>query len=124
MPPKRPDSAASYLISAIQAPPLGLSDLQFVRDALVDITPDWCAELEGICADVATIVIVPEDGDDTTGPSFVVSREGFSYRLDQVRWDHMQDLGVFATLADVMTSVQQQVLTGLSPLQEASLTFH
>lgn len=124
MPSKRPDSDASHSISVIQAPPLGLSDLQFVRDALVDIAPDWCTELEGICADVATIVIVPEDGDDASGPSFVVSREGFSYRLDQVRWDHMQDVGVFATLPDVMTAVQQRMVMGLSPQHEASLTLH
>jgi hypothetical protein len=121
---KRTDSAASDSISVIQAPPLGLGDLRFVRDALVDVGPQWCAELEGICADVATIVIVPEDGDDATGPSFVVSREGFGYRLDQVRWDHMQDVGAFATLADVMTAVQRQMATGLSAQHEASLTLH
>jgi hypothetical protein len=124
MPANRSDSSASHLISAIQAPPLGLADLRFVREALTDIAPDWCAELDGICADVATIVIVPEDGDDASGPSFVVSREGFRYRLDLVHWDDMRDVGVFSTLAEVISAVQRQMMMDSSCLHEASLTLH
>jgi len=121
---KPSDSVLSQSISIIHAPPLGLADLRFVRDALGDMAPDWCAELEGICADVATIVIVPEDGDDASGPSFVISREGFSYRLDQVRWDQVRDIGVFATLPDLMTAVQQQMVTDPAAQHGASLTLH
>ena len=124
MPAKRPDCAVSHSISVIQAPPLGLTDLRFVRDALSDIAPDWCAELDGICAELATIVIVPEDGEDASGPSFVVSREGFGFRLDLVHWDDMRDIGVFSTLADVITAVQQQMLMDISRLHAASLTLH
>ena len=40
----------------------------------------------GICANEATLVVTPEDGDDETGPSFVISRETYGLRLDQVHW--------------------------------------
>ena len=53
----------------------------------------------------------PRSGDDSTGPSFVVSREGFGYRLDQVHWDDMRDVGMFSTLADTIAAVRQ-ILTG------------
>ena len=42
-----------------------------------EIAPDWAVELEGICDEEATLVVLPEGGDDAIGPSFVISRETY-----------------------------------------------
>ena len=60
-----------------------------------EIAPEWSVELHGICADEATLVLLPEDGDDATGPSFMISRETYGLRLDQVHWDVVTEVGVF-----------------------------
>lgn len=107
----RPAAILTRVMPSIEPQPINQSDLRFVQDELADFAPEWCVQLEGICADEATLVMVPELGDDETGPSFVVSREGFRYRLHTVHWDDMQDLGGFATLADVMGTVRDVLLT-------------
>jgi hypothetical protein len=107
---KRVSLGARCALAIVQPEPLGLQELHMMRDVLADFAPEWTAELDGICTDEAKLVLVPENGDDATGPSFVVSRENFGYRLDQVHWDTMRDVGLFATLADVI-AVVRQILT-------------
>ena len=46
---------------------------------------------------------------DATGPSFVISRESYGYRLDQVHWDTIRDIGLFSSLADAMSAVRQRL---------------
>jgi hypothetical protein len=104
---KRTGTASAQSFAVVRAEPIGLGELRFVRDTLAEFAPDWCAELDGICSDEATIVVVPESGNDETGPSFVVSRESYGYRLDQVHWDATRGMGVFGSLADVMTVMRQ-----------------
>ncbi len=104
--------------------PLGLTDLRFVRDAIESFAPDWTAELAGICVDEATVVVVPESGDDASGPSFVISRDSFSYRLDRIHWDLMNEVGSFASLGDVMTAVRICVRKGEPASRALSLTLH
>ena len=108
----------------VQTQPLGLADLRFVRNAIDSFAPDWTAELAGICADEATVVVVPESGDDTTGPSFVISRDSFSYRLDQVHWDTMNELGNYANLTEVMAAVRTCVRSGCANAPSVSVTVH
>jgi hypothetical protein len=72
---------------AASVPPLGKADLALVQRAIAEITPDWAVALEGISAEEATLVLVPDDGDDRSGPSFVISRETYGLRVDQVQWD-------------------------------------
>ena len=54
---------------------------------MAEIAPDWSVELQGICAEEATLVLMPDGGDDANGPSFVISQETFGFRMDQVHWD-------------------------------------
>jgi hypothetical protein len=91
---------------AAQVPPLGDADLLYMQRAIAEVAPDWAVELEGICADEATLVVVPDDGDDASGPSFVVSRETYGLRVNQVHWETLTEVGVFASLNDVVTALQ------------------
>ncbi len=91
---------------ATQLPPLGDVDLAYLRRAMAVIAPDCSVELEGICPQDATLVVVPEDGDDLTGPSFVIGRETYGLRVSKVHWDVVTEVGVFVSLKDVVTALQ------------------
>ncbi len=105
--------------------PLGLTDLRFVRDAIESFAPDWTAELAGICVDEATVVVVPESGDDAMGPSFVISRDSFSYRLDRIHWDLMNEMGDYPSLNEVMIAIRACVRSGAtSSGKSVSVTLH
>src|ERR1700735_2435255 len=86
-----------YVTFAAPARPIGASDLDFVQRAMDEIAPQWSVELQGICVDEATLVLLPEDGDDAMGPSFLISRETYGFRLDQVHWDVLTEYGVFGS---------------------------
>jgi hypothetical protein len=104
---KRVSLGAGCARAIVQPERLGLPELHVMREVLADFAPEWTAELDGICADEARLVVVPENGDDATGPSFVISRENFGYRVDQVHWDAMRDVGLFASLGDVIAAVRR-----------------
>ncbi|MEA2740850.1 MAG: hypothetical protein QOH05_4157 [Acetobacteraceae bacterium] len=91
---------------AVPVRPIGDSEFSLVRHAMADVAPEWSVQLLGFCANETTLVVTPEDGDDETGPSFVISRETYGLRLDQVHWDVMTELGVFATLNDILDALR------------------
>jgi hypothetical protein len=96
MPIKRRFEHNSLVITfAAPVPPLGIR-------ATAEIAPDWAVALESICADETTLVLVPDDGDEKSGPSFVISREAYGLRVDQVHWDEVTEIGVFGSLTDVV----------------------
>jgi len=121
---KRTGVGTTQSAALIRAEPIGLTELRFVRDVLAEFDPDWTAELDGICTDEATIVAVPESGDDEVGPSFVISRESCGYRLDQVHWDTIRDAGLFASLADVMIAVRQCLSLDVVPSHREPRAIH
>jgi hypothetical protein len=109
---------------AAQIPPLGDADLAYLQRAMAEIAPDWTVEMEGICADEAALVVVPEDGDDATGPSFVVSRETYGLRVSQLHWDTMTEMGVFASLSDVVLALHVRLAFCTDLTVPASVTLH
>ena len=109
---------------AAQVPPLGEADLVYLRRAMGEIAPDWAVELEGLCAQETTLVVVPEDGDDIMGPSFVISRETYGLRVNQVHWDTVTEVGVFASLNDVITALQVRLAFCTDMTVPASVTLH
>lgn len=109
---------------AAQVPPLGDADLAYVQRAMAEIAPDWAVEMEGICSDEATLVVVPEDGDDASGPSFVVSRETYGLRVNQIHWDIVTEVGVFASLSDVVTTLQMRLAFCTDMTVPPSVTLH
>ncbi len=100
-------------VGAMPSRPLGLAEARFVEDALSDVAPDWSVDLEGVCEHEASLVLLPEGGDDAMGPSFVIRRETFGFRLDQLHWDKIQELGIYPALADAVTAVQERLASGL-----------
>jgi hypothetical protein len=109
---------------AAQIPPLGAADQAYVARAMAAVAPDWVVEMEGICADEATLVVVPEDGEDATGPSFVISRETYGLRVDQVHWDGLAEVGVFASLSDVVSALEARLAFCAARAAPFSVTLH
>jgi hypothetical protein len=122
---KRRSEPTTLVVSfAVQISPLGDADLVYMQRAMAEIAPEWAVEMEGICADDAALVVVPEDGDDATGPSFVVNRETYGLRLSQLHWDTMTEVGVFASLSDVVTALQVRLAFCTDMTLPASVTLH
>ncbi len=109
---------------AVPVRPIGGSDLDYVRRTLADVAPSWTVELEGICVDEATLVLLPEDGDDANGPSFMISQENYLYRLDQVHWDAMTELGSFASIADLVIVLRIRLAGSTQTNDMAQYTIH
>jgi hypothetical protein len=87
------DSLVTTFVAPV--PPLGIR-------ATAKIAPDWAVALESICADETTLVLVPDDGDEKSEPSFVISQEAYGLRVDQVHWDEVTEIGVFGSFTDVV----------------------
>jgi hypothetical protein len=84
--------------SAAPVRPLGPADVTHVQRTIADIAPEWSVELHGICAAETTLVLLPADGDDAMGPSFMISQNGTGYLVDHVHWDIVTEIGIFGSL--------------------------
>ena len=125
MPIKRRFEHNSLLTNfAAPVPPLGDTDLAIVQRAMAEVAPDWAVELESLCGDETTLVLVPDDGDDQSGPSFVISREAYGLRVDQVHWDEVTEIGVFGSLTDVVEVLSLRLAFCVDNTVPASATIH
>jgi len=109
---------------AAQIPPLGETERTYVQQAMAAIAPDWSVEKDGVSAEDATLVVVPDDGDDASGPSFVISRETYGLRVNQVHWDVVTEVGVFASLTDVVTALQARLAFCTDKTTPPSISVH
>lgn len=109
---------------AVRPQPLCEADMATIRRAIASIAPDWSVELEGVCAGEATLVVLPADGDDSIGPSFIVSREAGGFRVDQIHWDSLTEVGMFSSLADVAETLRLRLAFCSGGLSMASATLH
>ncbi|MGD0103756.1 MAG: hypothetical protein ABSC06_06930 [Rhodopila sp.] len=122
---KRPALQTSQNLAVTMAVrPIGGADLALVQAAIGDAAPEWSVELQGFCADEATLVLVPEDGDDAMGPSFLVSRETCGFRIDQVHWDVVTEVGVFASMHDVVDVLRSRLAFCNGLETPVSVTLH
>ncbi|WP_428486590.1 hypothetical protein [Rhodopila sp.] len=103
--------------------PLGSAELDIMRNALLDVAPEWTVDLHGFCSDEATLILLPEDGDDAKGPSFVISRENFGFRLDQLHWDEMHEVGIYSALTETVAAIQVR-LTFTACQADSPLAMH
>jgi hypothetical protein len=122
---KRPGIQTSQdLAFTVRARPIGGADLILVQAAMAEAAPDWSVEMQGICADEATLVLLPEDGEDAMGPSFMISREAFGFRVDQVHWDVVTEIGVFASMHDIVDVLRLRLAFSAAMEAPASVTLH
>lgn len=112
------------LTQTVPAGPLGEAERAALRDAIAEVAEDWCVELQGICSDEANLIVVPEDGDDARGPSFVITREGSAFRVDQVHWDTLTEVGTFAALSQVADALRSRLAFCSASIPPASVTVH
>jgi hypothetical protein len=112
------------LAFGVRVRPIGGAELALVQAAMAEAAPEWAVELQGMCADEATLVLLPEDGEDSVGPSFMISRETYGFRIDQVHWDAVTEIGVYATMHDIIDILRLRLAfcTGLEA--PASVTLH
>jgi hypothetical protein len=109
---------------AIPVRPLGDNDVAVVQIALHETAPGWSVELHGICTDEATLVVLPDGGDDAMGPSFLISRDSYGLRLDQVHWDVLTEVGMFSSLTEVVDALHPRLEFCASQGAPASATLH
>lgn len=109
----------------VKPAPLDLAHQSFVRDELFDIGSDWSVDLHGVCSEETTLILLPDGGDDAFGPSFVISRESFGYRLNEVHWDEIHDLGLYPELANLVEAIRTRLTFTNNPtFRTASLMLH
>ena len=108
----------------LAAPPISARELKIVALMLADIAPDWSVELHGISLEDSSLIVLPEDGEDENGPSFVISRDDYSLRLDQIHWDELTELGSFATLGEVLDAIARGLSAFTDFHRSRSLTLH
>jgi hypothetical protein len=94
--------------AALHAAPvrcLGQADVALVQRAIADIAPEWSVELHGICAAEATLVLLPANGDEAMGPSFMISQDRSGYLVDHVHWDLVTEIGIFTSFDAAMSAL-------------------
>jgi hypothetical protein len=109
---------------AVSVPPLGVADQAFFQAVINDVAPGWTVELDGICADEASLILVPDGGEDDLGPSFCITREGYGLRLDQVQWDAMTEVGIYASLREVLDIICHRLAFHADTMHPGSVTIH
>ena len=104
--------------------PIGDMERGLVQAAMSEIASEWSVELESNNPDDAILVLLPDGADDATGPSFVISRDSFGLRLDQVHWDRLTEIGIFDSLADVLATLRPRLAFCSNHAVSASVTRH
>lgn len=89
----------------LRVQPLGEFERRLAQQVLAEMAPDWSVELHGIYNEETILIVLPEDGDDAMGPSFVINQQTFGLKLDQIHWDKLTEVGVFASLSDVLSAI-------------------
>lgn len=111
-------------VVSVEPAALGTAELRALTDALADVAPMWTVELQGICVEEASLIVLPDGGDDMIGPSYALSRETFGYRVDQVHWDRMTEVGQYADFADAVQAIRHRVSLCVPAMVPAHATLH
>ena len=101
--------------------PLALGPVQRaqVAGALSHFLPKWSVELTGGDGEAQSIVILPEDGEDETGPALVVSHNDGRYYIDAFQWDRYWTIGEYNEWPAVLREVRMTVAWEIAHLQSA-----
>ncbi|HVY15773.1 MAG TPA: hypothetical protein VHB27_11110 [Rhodopila sp.] len=122
---KRPGSVVSRTAPvAITPSPITLRDLLVVEAMLADVAPRWVVEMHGVEIDDTSLIVVPEDGEDMIGPSFIISTHKHGYQLDRVHWDKMTEVGGFISLTAAAEAVARVLREYAGTGRPPSVTIH
>jgi hypothetical protein len=86
--------------------PVGLEQCRDLGAVVAELAPNWSVELRHDVLGIATIVILPENLDDVSGPTLFVHREGPAFHLEEVRWGTYRKLDDYPAWADVLRAVR------------------
>lgn len=102
----------------VPTPRIGYSELSLVAEAIADIAPDWSVELSQAFAGESNLVIMPDEADDTIGPTFVIYQDAGKFCIDQVQWDESNPIGIYPNLPTATQAVAIRLanLTGTLPM--------
>jgi hypothetical protein len=104
--------------------PIGKTEMALVQSVLAEVASEWTVELENGDAEDAILVVLPEGGDDATGPSYVISRDSCGLRLDQVHWDQLTEIGVYDSFVEILTTLRPLLAFCASYAVPATVTLH
>ncbi len=107
---------------AVRARPIGSAEVADLKRAMAAIAPAWSVELQG--GDEATLVLVPKTGDDAVGPSFMISQEDGGFRIEQLHWDVLTEVGRFASMQEVAAAINARLALGAEAGASSSVTLH
>jgi len=108
----------------VPAPPLGAADQAFFQSVINEVAPGWTVDLQAICLNDTSLILVPDGGEDQIGPSFSITRESFGFRLDQVQWDEMTEIGIYASLREVLDIICRRLAFCAGVIRPGSVTIH
>jgi len=99
-------------------------DLQLVEALLIDVAPQWAVELHGTSIEDASLVIVPENGEDACGPTFAISTEAFDLRVHKIHWDDVTELGFYPDINAAVAAVSAALEDFTASHVPANVTIH
>ena len=90
---------------------LGPGQCQHLAKVIAGIVPDWSVELQ--CDDLgdATIVILPDDCNDSIGSALVVRRDDAAFRLEELCGDTHRKLGEHREWVDLLCAVRIRLIS-------------
>lgn len=103
---------------------MGAREHADVADAVMEIAPDWSVELCGITLDDRCLVVMPDDGDDMTGPTFIIRRTGATVVMEEMRWDECHPVAAGADLHAVIRDLRGRLRMAVMQVPVASRLRH
>lgn len=103
---------------------IGTREHADVADAVMEIAPDWSVELCGVTLDDRCVVVMPEDGDDMTGPTYIIRRSGSLVVLEEMRWDECHVIAACGDLHDAIRHLSAGLRMAESQVAVASRLRH
>lgn len=89
--------------------PLGPSERAEIAAAVSQLVPNWSVELSPGLSPPESIMISPDDGEDASGPTVIITAESGVFRLDAFRWDSYWSIGEYRTWAEAVCETRKVV---------------
>ena len=91
-------------------PVLGAAQRAQIAAALWHLLPEWSIELTEGLAGRQSIMISPDDGEDTSGPTLIVCYRDGWFCLDAFQWDRYWTVGEYKDWSAVLRAVRMTTM--------------